>query len=134
VKLLVDTHCWLWYLLAPEKLNADAQSLLRSDEHEVFLSTASAWEMVIKHGLGKLRLPSPPDQYIPDRLAALGHSSAPIEQRHVLDLAQLPLHHRDPFDRVLVTQARLDGLRLVTADRQLKAYAVDLIWAGPGQP
>jgi PIN domain nuclease of toxin-antitoxin system len=134
VRLLVDTHCWLWYLLAPEKLNPDAQSLLRSDEHEVFLSAASAWEIVIKHGLGKLRLPLPPAEYIPDRVAALGHGTAPIELRHVLHLSQLPLHHRDPFDRVLVAQAQVDGLRLVTADRQLAAYAVELVWAGTGQP
>jgi PIN domain nuclease of toxin-antitoxin system len=134
VRLLVDTHCWLWYLLAPEKLNADAQGLLRSDEHEVFLSAASAWEIVIKHALGKLRLPLPPAEYIPDRVTALGHRPAAIELRHVLHLAQLPPHHRDPFDRVLVAQAQVDGLQLVTADRQLEAYAVELVWAGTGRP
>ena len=117
----------------PEKLNADTQALLRSDEHEVFLSVASAWEIVIKHALGKLRLPLPPGDYIPDRTVALGHRTAPIERRHVLHLAQLPLHHRDPFDRVLVAQAQVDGLKLVTADRQLAAYAVDQVWAGQGQ-
>jgi PIN domain nuclease of toxin-antitoxin system len=129
VRLLVDTHGWLWYLLAPEKLNADTQALLRSDEHEVFLSAASAWEIVIKHALGKLRLPLAPADYIPDRTTALGHRTAPIELRHVLHLAQLPLHHRDPFYRVLVAQAQVDGLKLVTADRQLAAYAVDTVWA-----
>ncbi|HKQ68781.1 MAG TPA: type II toxin-antitoxin system VapC family toxin [Polyangiaceae bacterium] len=60
MKLLVDTHCWLWYLLAPEKLNAEAQELLRSNAHEIYFSAVSAWEIVIKHALGKLRLPIPP--------------------------------------------------------------------------
>jgi len=107
---------------------------MRSDEQEIFFSVASAWEIVVKHALGKLSLPLPPPQYIPERMAALGHRSAPIEQRHVLHLAQLPLHHRDPFDRILVVQAQLDGLRLVTADRQLAGYSVDLVWAGHEPP
>lgn len=132
MRLLVDTHCWLWYLLAPEKLNADTQALLRSDEHEILLSASSVWEIVIKHALGKLRLPLPPATYVPERMKALGHASVAIEQRHVLHLAQLPAHHRDPFDRILVAQAQLDDLRLVTADQQLTAYAVDLVWAGTG--
>jgi PIN domain nuclease of toxin-antitoxin system len=129
VRLLVDTHCWLWYLLAPEKLNAGAQALLRDDAHEVFLSAASAWEIVIKHGLGKLRLPTRPETYIPERMTALGHTSLSVDQRHVLWLTQLPLHHRDPFDRIIVAQAHVDGLRLVTADRQLASYPIDVFWA-----
>lgn len=84
MKLLVDTHCWLWYLLAPEKLNARAQELLRGDESEIYFSAASAWEIVIKHALGKLVLPLPPAEYIPDRTAALRHHLAAIEMRHVL--------------------------------------------------
>ena len=133
MRLLVDTHYWLWYLLAPEKLSADTQALFRSDENEVFLLVASAWEIGIKHALGKLRWPLAPGDYIPDRTVALGHRTAPIELRHVVHIAQLPLHHRDPFDRVLVAQAQVDGLKLVTADRQLTAYAVDQVWAGQGQ-
>lgn len=130
MKLLVDTHCWLWYLFAPEKLNAEAQRVLRSQEHDIFLSVASAWEIVVKHGLGKLHLPLPPAEYVPERLTVLGHRPATIELRHVLHLARLPLHHRDPFDRIIVAQAVVDTLRLVTADRQLLAYGVDAVWAG----
>jgi PIN domain nuclease of toxin-antitoxin system len=70
---------------------------------------ASAWEIVVKHGLGELRLPLPPAEYIPERLTVLGHRPATIELRHVLQLARLPLHHRDPFDRVLVAQAVVDS-------------------------
>lgn len=83
MRLLVDTHCWLWFLLAPEKLN----------------------DAVVKFALGKLDLPEPPSRYIPKRLEALGNESLPISQSHVLLLERLPQHHKDPFDRMLVAQA-----------------------------
>ncbi len=130
MKLLLDTHCWLWYLLSPDKLNQPARELLQEPNHDVYLSAASAWEIVIKYDLGKLELPLKPNDYVPNRLAASGHSSLPITQDHVLEIASLPLHHRDPFDRVLVAQARVEGLKLVTADKVMKLYDVPLVWAG----
>lgn len=130
MRLLVDTHCWLWYLLAPERLNEPAQQALRDLENEIFFSVASTWEIVVKFGLGKLELPSPPSSYIPDRLAKLGHQALSIHQGHVLQLEALPLHHRDPFDRLLVAQARVEELRLMTADKVLTAYDVPVFWAG----
>jgi PIN domain nuclease of toxin-antitoxin system len=130
VKILLDTHCWLWYLLSPERLNASMQNVLRDPDNEVFLSVGSAWEMVIKAGLGKLSLPLPVTDYIPDRLKALGHQSLPILQQHVLQVAQLPTHHRDPFDRLLVAQARVEELQLMTADPAIRAYEVPILWAG----
>ncbi len=132
MRLLIDTHCWLWFLLAPQKLNHAACQLLQEPEHEIYLSAASAWEIVIKFGLGKLEIPLTPTKYIPQRLAALGHTSLPITQEHVLQIEGLPPHHKDPFDRVLVAQAQVDGLQLVTADEILKRYDVSMIWAGPG--
>jgi PIN domain nuclease of toxin-antitoxin system len=130
VKLLVDTHCWLWYLLTPERLNEPAQKALRDPENEIFFSVASSWEIVVKFGLGKLDLPLPPSNYIPDRLAKLGHQTLSIRQSHVLQLEALPLHHRDPFDRILVAQAQVEGLSLATADKVLTAYDVPVFWAG----
>jgi PIN domain nuclease of toxin-antitoxin system len=130
VRILLDTHCWLWYLLSPDRLNGPARDTLRETRNEVFLSTRSAWEIVVKSGLGKLSIPLPAAQYIPDRLEALGHQSLPILQNHVLQVEQLPMHHRDPFDRILVAQAQVEGLRLMTADPVLRAYDVPIFWAG----
>jgi len=134
VRLLVDTHCWLWYLLAPERLNSRAQELLREPDNEIFFSSASAWEIVVKFALGKLELPLSPSKYIPDRVASLGHQSLPIRQDHVIRIEALPLHHRDPFDRILVAQAQVESLPLLTADGALTAYDVPILWAGLDKP
>ncbi len=92
----------------------------------------SAWEIVIKHDLGKLELPLEPAKYIPKRLEALGHESLPITQEHVLRIQGLPTHHKDPFDRLLIAQADAGGLTLMTADRKLRLYDVAIAWAGSG--
>ena len=129
MRLLVDTHCWLWYLLAPERLNSKAQEILREPENEILFSAASAWEIVIKFSLGKLDLPLPPSEYIPNRLDLLGHQTLPIRQDHVLKIEALPAHHRDPFDRVLIAQAQAESLPLMTADSAITAYDVAILWA-----
>jgi PIN domain nuclease of toxin-antitoxin system len=116
--------------LAPERLNDRAQQALRDPENDVFFSVASTWEVVIKFGLGKLDLPSPPSEYIPDRLERLGHQTLTIRQDHVLQLEGLPAHHRDPFDRLLIAQAQVEELQLMTADGVLTAYDVPVFWAG----
>jgi PIN domain nuclease of toxin-antitoxin system len=134
LRLLVDTHCWLWYLLAPERLNPQAQEILREPGNEIFFSVASIWEIVVKFALGKLELPLPPSEYIPNRIATLGHQSLPIRQDHVIRIESLPLHHRDPFDRILVAQAQVESLPLLTADGALTAYDVTVLWAGLGKP
>lgn len=134
MRLLLDTHCWLWYLLTPEKLNPEAQEILRDPDNEVFFSTASAWEIVVKFALGKLDLPQPPSEYVPDRLEVLGYQELPIRQDHVLRIESLPSHHRDPFDRVLIAQAQVESLQFMTADRVLTAYDVPILWAGRDKP
>lgn len=130
MKLLVDTHCWLWQLASPERLRAEIIELLCSAENEVHLSAVSAWEIVIKHGIGKLTLPEPPERYIPSRLSSQGHVLLPMDLRHVVRLAALPLHHRDPFDRMLVAQALAEDMPIVTADRLVTRYGANVIWAG----
>jgi PIN domain nuclease of toxin-antitoxin system len=134
LRLLVDTHCWLWFLLSPEKLNPASQEALSGSDHSIYFSAASAWEIVIKAALGKLELPLPASQYIPDRLSQLGHQSLPILQEHVLQLESLPAHHKDPFDRILLAQAQVEELLFVTADRTLTEYGLPVLWAGPGEP
>jgi PIN domain nuclease of toxin-antitoxin system len=129
VKLLLDTECWLWSLASPERLGEEARALLADGGHEVYLSAASSWEIAIKAALGKLVLPEPPEQYVPRRMAAQGLRALPIEHAHALRVYALPQHHRDPFDRLLVAQAQLESLTLMTSDRAMAAYDVPILWA-----
>ncbi len=127
MKALLDTHVWLWLQTAPERLTGEARELVEDASNDLFLSAASAWEIAIKYALGKLPLPEPPDRYVPSRLALSGTTPLPLDQRHALHVAALPPHHRDPFDRLLVAQAQLEGLLLVTADKQFGAYEVRIV-------
>lgn len=129
MKLLLDTHCWLWLVAEPEKLRRDIVEMVIAESNEVYVSAVTAWEIAIKHALGKLSLPAAPTEYVPQRMSMLGHLPLPIEQRHALHVGDLPLHHRDPFDRMLVAQAQIEGMHLVTADRLVAAYDVPILWA-----
>jgi PIN domain nuclease of toxin-antitoxin system len=129
VKFLVDTHCWLWLNASPERLAPEVLSLLEDPANDLLLSAASSWEIAIKYALGKLSLPEPPSHYVPSRMNATGSRGLPIEHAHSLRVAELPPHHRDPFDRLLVAQAQIEKLVLVTADRQFEAYDVETRFA-----
>jgi PIN domain nuclease of toxin-antitoxin system len=129
MRILLDTQCWLWMTLSPERFSAAARALVEAEENVLYLSAASAWEIAIKHALGKLRLPEPPVIYVPARVAALGIQPLAIEHQHALHVARLPAHHRDPFDRLLVAQAQLDDLPILTADPLIRAYDVATIAA-----
>ncbi len=126
MRFLLDTRCWLWLLTEPERIPADSLEALSSPENEIFLSAASTWEIAIKYALGRLPLPHPPQQYVPSRMATSGTAPLPVEIRHTVHVASLPAHHRDPFDRLLIAQAQLENLTLLTADAQLSAYDVEL--------
>ena len=115
--------------LSPERFSPRGRRLVEDQRNVLYLSAASAWEIAIKHALGKLRLPEPPISYVPDRVAALGVQPLPIEHEHALHVATLPPHHRDPFDRLLVAQAQLDDLPILTADPLIEAYDVTTIAA-----
>jgi PIN domain nuclease of toxin-antitoxin system len=127
MRVLLDTQCWLWMTLSPERFSARARALVEARENVLYLSAASAWEIAIKHALGKLRLPEPPVTYVPARVAALGVQPLAIEHQHALHVATLPAHHRDPFDRLLVAQAQLDDLPILTADPAIGVYDVTTI-------
>jgi PIN domain nuclease of toxin-antitoxin system len=129
MKLLIDTSCWLWSLSEPERLNKKARNLLSDQTQDLFLSAASSWEISIKAALGKLQLPEPPDKYIPSRIALYNMRSLPIEHIHALKVFGLPKIHRDPFDRILIAQAQIEGLTILTADHVFAAYDVATIWA-----
>jgi PIN domain nuclease of toxin-antitoxin system len=129
VKLLLDTQCWLWWFAQPDHLNAAAIAAISDETNELWLSVASVWEMGIKVALGKLPLPEPLDSYLPSRMAQLGVRSLDIRAAHALQAAFLPLHHRDPFDRMLIAQAQVEQMTVATSDSQLKLYEVPLLWA-----
>ena len=128
MKILLDTQIFLWALTAPARLGQNAQSLLRRKENQLYLSAASSWEISIKAGLVKLPLPEPPDAYVSSRMANLNILPLAIKHHHTFGVYNLPLHHRDPFDRILIAQAMAEGLQIMSADRQFKRYEVDLIW------
>jgi PIN domain nuclease of toxin-antitoxin system len=128
--ILVDTHVWLWLNGSVERLSSDALALLSSPEIEVYLSAASVWEIGIKYAAGRLVLPLPPEEYIAKRLMDNGINPFPIRHGHALRAASLPLHHRDPFDRMLVAQAQMESFTLMTADGLLGDYDVEIFWAG----
>ena len=127
MRLLVDTQCWLWMSLAPERFSPRARRIVEDASHTLYLSAASAWEISIKYDLGKLRLPEPPTSFVPSRMAVLNVMPLPIEHGHALRVAGLPPHHRDPFDRLLVAQAEAEGLSILTADPAIRAYDVDVV-------
>jgi len=131
VRFLLDTHCWLWLQTEPGRLPANLLATLADSSSRRYLSAASAWEIAIKFALGKLALPEPPASYVPERMRLSGFEGLPVTHAHALAVAVLPPHHRDPFDRVLVAQARVEGLTLVTADAALEPYDVSMVRVTP---
>jgi PIN domain nuclease of toxin-antitoxin system len=128
VKLLLDTHAFLWWVEGTPALGRRARAAVSNPDNEVFFSIASCWELAIKLSLGKLRLTQRLERFIPEQLTRNGFVLFGVELRHGLRVADLPFHHRDPFDRVLVAQALQDQLAIVSADRVFRKYGVTVVW------
>jgi PIN domain nuclease of toxin-antitoxin system len=111
----------------PDRLGERARALVDDRGNELLLSAASSWEIATKHALGRLPLPAPPDVYVPDRMRRTGTTPLPVEHAHALGVASLPLHHRDPFDRLLVAQARAIGVPILTVDPIFGEYDVEVV-------
>jgi PIN domain nuclease of toxin-antitoxin system len=126
MRLLLDTQVWLWMVVAPDRLSPAARRFVSSEENELVLSAASSWEIAIKHAIGKLKLPGEPADLVPEWMARTGVTPLPVLHRHALHVASLPPHHRDPFDRLLVAQAQLEHLAVLTADRHFASYDVSV--------
>jgi len=129
MNVLVDTHVWIWSLADPGRLSPESRSLLSSSRNVVYLSAASAWELAIKAALGKIELPEPVETYVPTRMARQGITALPITHAHALRVSTLPPHHRDPFDRLLIAQALVERLPILTADVVFDRYSVEVIRA-----
>ena len=123
MKLLLDTHIFLWYITGNSRLPDVVRAMIRGQAAEVYLSVVSFWEIVVKHQIGKLPLPRPPDIYLPEKRKQHQIESLPLDEASVTRAAELPLLHRDPFDRMLVCQAIEHSLTLVSVDAAMQAYA-----------
>lgn len=126
MKLLLDTHAFLWSISGDQRLSAAAVTAF--EESELLLSAASIWEIVTKYQIGRLELPAAPSDFLPEHLERNAIALLPILPRHVFRLERLPLHHKDPFDRILVAQGLEEGVTILTAGRQFTAYGVSTIW------
>src|SRR5262245_9161799 len=129
MRVLLDTQVWIWMRQAPKRLSGKARRILTNERSELVLSAATPWEIAIKASLGRLKLPCSVEEFVSTRAATTRVTPLPITQVHVVHSAELPLHHRDPFDRVLVAQARLEGIPLMSNDQVFKAYDVEVVWA-----
>lgn len=128
MRLLLDTCTFLWVATSPSELSSTARAAFAEPGNAAYLSSISAWEIAVKHRLGRLPLPEPPDRLIPRLRDA--HAVAPLELSEAAALTEckLPPLHRDPFDRMLVCQAIVDGLVIVTPDEAIQQYPVRTLW------
>lgn len=127
MRLLLDTQVWLWMHLQPKRLHPEVRDRFIDPATTLLLSAASSWEIAIKYALGKLALPEPPRNYVPERLRRDRVDGLPVTHAHALHVATLPRHHDDPFDRLLVAQSQLEDVPLVTADLHFTRYDVAVI-------
>jgi PIN domain nuclease of toxin-antitoxin system len=128
MRLLLDTHAFLWWVQDAPELSKKARASIANPDNECLLSLVSCWEIAIKVSLGKLTLPNPIERFVPEQLAANRFRQLDIGFRHVARVAGLTFHHRDPFDRLLAAQALEETLTMVTADPVFRRYGVKRIW------
>jgi len=128
VRVLLDTHTFLWWNLDDPQLSAAARAIIVDGGNTLYLSAVVAWEIAIKAAKGRLTLPEPADLYVTKRMNMHAFSAMPVEFSHALEVTNLPPLHSDPFDRLLVAQARLEKLPILTADAAIGRYEVEVIW------
>ncbi|RLA79682.1 MAG: type II toxin-antitoxin system VapC family toxin [Deltaproteobacteria bacterium] len=128
MKILLDTCTFLWIITDDPELSERARSLFRDPSNDVYLSSVSVWEMMVKHSLGRLPLPEPPEGFIPAERERHGIEPLPLEEGAVLYLSRLPRFHNDPFDRMLICQAINHGMTILTPDKLIVQYPVATIW------
>jgi PIN domain nuclease of toxin-antitoxin system len=127
MRLLLDTHIFLWFISGDKRMSYALQEVIRSPDNEVYLSVVSLWEAVVKYQLGKLPLPQPPENYLPVQRERHRITSLPLDEASVRQLANLAPFHRDPFDRMLVCQALEHDMIIVTVDDAIRAYPARIL-------
>jgi PIN domain nuclease of toxin-antitoxin system len=128
MRVLLDTCTFLWIATDAPELSERAREIHRNPENEVYLSAVATWEIAVKHALGRLPLPEPPDTYVPALRQRHGIAFLPLGEEATLYLARLPTLHRDPFDRMLVCQAIVEGMVLLTPDQAITRYPIRSAW------
>ncbi len=128
MKLLLDTHTFLWWITDDPQLSTKALELIGDGHNILYWSAASSWEVSIKYALGRMPLPEAPEQFLPAEIEKNRLESLPIIDAHAFQAGQLPHHHRDPFDRMMVAQAQVESLALLSNDQQLNHYDVEIRW------
>jgi PIN domain nuclease of toxin-antitoxin system len=128
MKLLIDTCTFLWIVADSPTLSRRARDLFQSPDNEVYLSAASAWEIAVKHGIGRLPLPVAPERFVPEMRERHGIESLAIDEESALHVSRLPGIHRDPFDRMIVAQAIVHGLTILTPDPLVTRYPGRTTW------
>lgn len=128
MRVLLDTHSFLWFVTEDPKLSGRAQRIIAAGSNEPLLSVACVWEIAIKVNTGRLPIPEPLDRFIPEQLRINRVELLPIELRHTFAVARLPLHHRDPFDRLLIAQSLVEGIPILSADPAFDSYSVQRLW------
>ena len=125
---LLDTHVFLWWVLDDERLTPYVREYIADEGHNLLLSSASCWEIAIKAKMGRLKLSENPEKFILDQMIVNNISGLPIQLVHALHVYNLPYHHRDPFDRMLVAQASIEKIPIITNDRLITNYDVKTLW------
>ncbi len=128
MKVLLDTHAFLWSITGDDRLSKTAEEIFLDPDNNLFFSAASFWEICIKMSLGKLSLKRGWFKTIQEEMRINAVQWLPVEMQHCVELTKLPFHHRDPFDRMLIAQAMAEDLQLLSRDGRLSAYEIELIW------
>ncbi|MEP6519131.1 type II toxin-antitoxin system VapC family toxin [Microcoleus vaginatus] len=128
MRLLLDTHAFIWYTTDSSRLTATGRSLIDNGENDILLSTASVWEMAIKHSIGRLTFSMPFMEFIKQQLAVNRIDILEITFDHIEVVASLPLHHRDPFDRLIIAQSVAEQIPILSVDAIFDAYAIARVW------
>lgn len=128
MNILLDTHAFLWFIDENPRLSDSARVLIEAEDSQPFLSMASLWEMAIKISLSKLQLEHPYENFIPQQLAINGIGILNLSLEHIAAIATLPFHHRDPFDRLIAVQSKIEKMTLVSADPSFDAYEIERVW------
>ena len=128
MKLLLDTHAFLWWITNDSRLSARVYKALQSQKNEIFLSAVSGWEIAIKASLGRLDLPKNPAKFILEQIRLNAIQTLPVHITHALHVSTLPNLHKDPFDRMLIAQSQTERLPLATVDSQITQYKVKVYW------
>lgn len=128
MRVLLDTHAFLWWIEDDPRLSERVREIVADERNEVLFSVVSAWEIVIKVGVGKLTLADAPGKFIPDQISRNDMEILPMRLAHALGVHELPNHHEDPFDRLLVAQALVEEIPLLSLDPEVARYPIEVVW------